>query len=255
MINKGLRLGISKIGDLLLNNKITDCKDGSSIEWIVLKIPEYQRPYKWTAKNANQLLDDIIEAMNSNKEVYRVGTLILNEKKEEKDIYEIVDGQQRIITFSLLLKSLDGDLTIPFLDEKVSDNEHNRKNIINNYRSLLRRLEPIQDDREHERKKLEAYVKDRCEMIIVITDDLSEAFQFFDSQNARGKALYPHDLLKAYHLREMRSLDVQSTDQIVKMWEGLDQNKLAVLFNDYLYRLKQWLNGNISYELNEHNID
>ena len=251
-MNEGLRLGISKIGDLLLNNKITDSEDGSSIDGIVLRIPEYQRPYKWTAKNANQLLDDIIEAMNANKEVYRVGTLILHKDKGE---YYIVDGQQRTITFSLLLKALDGNLNIPFLEQKVSDNEHNMKNVMNNYRSLQRRLEPLRDDRDHEIRELEAYVKDRCEMIIVITDDLSEAFQFFDSQNARGKALYPHDLLKAYHLREMRSLDVQSTEQIVKMWEDLDQKKLAVLFNDYLYRLKEWLNGDRSYELNEHNRD
>ena len=251
-MNEGLRLGISKIGDLLLNNKITDSEDGSSIDGIMLKIPEYQRPYKWTAKNANQLLDDIIEAMNANKEVYRVGTLILHKDKGE---YYIVDGQQRTITFSLLLKALDGSLTIPFLEQKVSDNEYNMKNVMNNYRSLQRRLEPLRDDKDHEIRELEAYVKDRCEMIIVITDDLSEAFQFFDSQNARGKALYPHDLLKAYHLREMRSLDVQATEQIVKMWEDLDQKKLAVLFNDYLYRLKEWLNGDRSYELNEHNID
>ena len=72
---------------------------------IKLTIPEYQRPYKWTAKNANQLLDDIEEAMYTNKEVYRVGTLILHLDKEGK--YNIVDGQQRTITFSLLLDCLE----------------------------------------------------------------------------------------------------------------------------------------------------
>ena len=251
-MSTGLKLGISNIGDLLVNNKITHSDDGNELDNIVLRIPEYQRPYKWTAKNANQLLDDIVEAMNANKEVYRVGTLILHKDQEG---FNIVDGQQRTITFSLLLKALDNDLVIPFLNQKLSDNDFNMRNVMNNYRSIMRRLEPLRDDRDHEIRELEAYVKDRCEMIIVITDDLSEAFQFFDSQNARGKALYPHDLLKAYHLREMRSLDVLSTEQIVKMWEDLDQKKLAVLFNDYLYRLKEWLNGDRSGELNEHNID
>ena len=251
-MSTGLKLGISNIGDLLINNKITHSDDGNELDNIVLRIPEYQRPYKWTAKNANQLLDDIVEAMNANKEVYRVGTLILHKDQEG---YNIVDGQQRTITFSLLLKALDNELVIPFLNQKLSDNDFNMRNVMNNYRSIMRRLEPLRDDRDHEIREFEAYVKDRCEMIIVITDDLSEAFQFFDSQNARGKALYPHDLLKAYHLREMRSLDVLSTEQIVKMWEDLDQKKLAVLFNDYLYRLKEWLNGDRSGELNEHNID
>lgn len=255
MMNTGLKLGISKIGDLLIDNKITVSDDGSSINDIVLRIPEYQRPYKWTAKNANQLLDDIIEAMNANKEVYRVGTLILH---KDQNGYNIVDGQQRTITFVLLLCSfaevLESPIHIEFLGQRLSDNNYNRHNVKNNYHSVRRRLMQVKDDKGY-LVKLKEYVEERCEMIIVITDDLSEAFQFFDSQNARGKALYPHDLLKAYHLREMRSLDVLSTERIVKMWEDLDQKKLAVLFNDYLYRLKEWLNGDRSVELNEHNID
>ena len=63
---------------------------------------------------------------------------------------------------------------------------------------------------------------------------VSEAFQFFDSQNARGKALYPHDLLKAYHLREMNNVDTTETEKVVKTWEDLDQKELSVLFNEYL---------------------
>lgn len=46
--------------------------------------------------------------------------------------------------------------------------------------------------------------------------DISEAFQFFDSQNARGKALYPHDLLKAYHLREMAGVSEEETEKLSK---------------------------------------
>ena len=88
MVNK-LTLGITTIGDLLLANKISKISDGSSLNDIKLVIPEYQRPYKWTAKNANQLLDDIEESKNANKEVYRVGTLILH--NDEQGNYNIVD--------------------------------------------------------------------------------------------------------------------------------------------------------------------
>ena len=41
-------------------------------------------------------------------------------------------------------------------------------------------------------------------MVEVVLQDISEAFQFFDSQNARGKDLEPHDLLKAYHLGALK---------------------------------------------------
>ena len=92
---------------MLLENRITKAGNGKSMEDVELVVPEYQRPYKWTVRNAIQLLDDIIEAKNSSKEVYRVGTLILHKDTDHgQEVYNIVDGQQRIITFSLLLYAL-----------------------------------------------------------------------------------------------------------------------------------------------------
>lgn len=243
-----LKLAISKIGDLLLHDTITQDKTGNTINDIDLVIPDYQRPYKWTAKNAIQLLEDIVEAKNENKETYRVGTLILH---QEGEAYNIVDGQQRTITFSLLLKALGAD-TIKFLEQPLANNPFNIRNIPNNYRILERRVNSIIDDRD--RRELLDYIENNCELIVVITEDLSEAFQFFDSQNARGKKLYPHDLLKAYHLREMNDMEVTETEKVVKSWEDLDQKELSALFSDYLYRVKEWTKGNKAWELTEHNI-
>ena len=67
------------------------------IEITNLKIPEYQRPYKWTIKNVNQLIDDIF-LFKDNKS-YRFGTIVLHkENKDNREILNIVDGQQRTIT-------------------------------------------------------------------------------------------------------------------------------------------------------------
>lgn len=249
-MSNSLKLAITTIGDLLLNNKITRDKEGNGIDNVNLVIPNYQRPYKWTAKNVIQLLDDIIDAKNENKETYRVGTLILQQNAKEST-YSIVDGQQRTITLSLLLKVLDAD-SISFLEQPLANNPHNTRNIPNNFRTLERRAKNIIDDRE--RRDLRDYIENNCELIVVITEDISEAFQFFDSQNARGKKLYPHDLLKAYHLREMNDLDVAETEKVVKGWEDLNQKELSALFSDYLYRLKEWTKGNKAVELTEHNI-
>jgi hypothetical protein len=248
-MTKSLELAITKIGDLLLHNKITQNKDDKASPEINLVIPNYQRPYKWTGKNVIQLLDDIFYAKNENKETYRVGTLILHHDKDGK--YNIVDGQQRTITFSLLLKALGAD-PISFLGQSLTNNPHNTHNIPNNFRTLKRRADNIVDDKD--KRELLDYIKNNCELIVVITEDISEAFQFFDSQNARGKKLYPHDLLKAYHLREMNDLDVAETEKVVKSWEDLNQKELSALFSDYLYRVKEWTKGNKAWELNEHNI-
>ena len=210
MVN--LTLATTTIGDLLLKSTITKDEKGKAIKNVSLVIPDYQRPYKWTARNAIQLLDDIIEARNSNKEVYRVGTLILHKDKDEngQPRYNIVDGQQRTITFSLLLSVLydleESKPEISLLEQKVFDNEYSRRNIPNNLNAFRRRIgtndnNQTKDDRseDHTRdmRRLRDFIEKQCELIVVITEDVSEAFQFFDSQNARGKALYPHDLLKA----------------------------------------------------------
>lgn len=247
-----LTLALTKIGHLLCEDTITISQDGNSIKGLFLDIPPYQRPYKWTAKNANQLINDIDESMKSSKEIYRVGTLILHKhEKDGKLVYDIVDGQQRTITFSLLLKWFE-DNQVSFLNREITENSYTIHNIANNYRAMKRRIDNLEAD---EKDEFEKYIKNNCELIVVITDDLSEAFQFFDSQNARGKELYPHDLLKAYHLREMNDLDVRETERVVKTWEDLNQKTLSKLFREYLYRLKEWIQGNKADELTEHNID
>ena len=250
MSRHSLILAITTIGDLLCESKITRNKEGASIDKINLKIPDYQRPYKWRAGNANQLLDDILGTRAENKEVYRVGTLILHKTMSEgREVYHIVDGQQRIITFSLLLKAFG--CVMPFLQEKIPDNQLYAQNILSNYALFSRRIEKYKGE---EKERLLEYIKTNCELIVVITENLSEAFQFFDSQNARGKKLYPHDLLKAYHLREMRNIDAEETEKIVKTWEDMNQRALSSLFADYLYRIKVWIKGNKADELDEKSI-
>ena len=192
-----LTLSITTIGDLLLENKITRQKNGKPIENVRLTVPEYQRPYKWTVRNAIQLLDDIIEAKNNNKEVYRVGTLILHKDQdaEGQDRYNIVDGQQRTITFSLLLYALyelenpKDRREIDFLNQEVFDNQFSRHNIPNNLNAFRRRTYKSTEgdkniDHIREMRWLRDFIEKQCELIVVITDDVSEAFQFFDSQNA-----------------------------------------------------------------------
>jgi len=270
-----LILGYTKIGDLFINSKLTKMKDSNNTveesKPIRLKIPGYQRPYKWSTKNACQLVDDIEEAFKSNKEIYRVGTLILHEEKIKNDsnqygfVYNIVDGQQRTITFLLLLKCCFTlfETSGEYSEKEFNDNTFSKlvlttnqdtiRNVTRNYRALMRRIDRYKDNKS-EFKKFFEYICNNCQLIIVITDNLSEAFQFFDSQNARGKELYPHDLLKAYHLREMNNLESSEIEKTVKIWEDLDQKFLSVIFSDYLYRLKEWINDSKATKLNEQNL-
>ena len=104
-----------------------------------LKIPEYQRPYKWTTKNINQLIDDILNF--NNKESYRLGTIVLQEDEEQNNILNIVDGQQRTISLFLIYIALNKLEKKEVQDIKVQinwefENEISQYNIKNNYQVI-----------------------------------------------------------------------------------------------------------------------
>jgi hypothetical protein len=69
-------------------------------------IPDYQRPYAWGGEQTSQLLSDIVEAQQRNpEEPYFLGSLVL--VKEEGDPRaDVIDGQQRLTTLSILLAVL-----------------------------------------------------------------------------------------------------------------------------------------------------
>ncbi|GAB3755239.1 DUF262 domain-containing protein [Microlunatus parietis] len=69
------------------------------------RIPPYQRPYRWQTDQAIQLLDDLEHTLErSDNEPYFLGSLVLVEAG--KDIYDVIDGQQRLTTLTILFGAL-----------------------------------------------------------------------------------------------------------------------------------------------------
>jgi uncharacterized protein with ParB-like and HNH nuclease domain len=69
-------------------------------------VPDYQREYVWTDKEVQQLLEDIDEQIDSGSDKeYFVG-MILVSPGAQKNHFEVIDGQQRLTTFYLLLCAL-----------------------------------------------------------------------------------------------------------------------------------------------------
>ena len=92
-----------------MNNQMTaqeyKIRDIFSREDKEYRIPNYQRPYSWTRKQAEELFDDIIDAYNNRTNEYFLGSIITISNKDA-NIFEIIDGQQRIISLSLLLLAI-----------------------------------------------------------------------------------------------------------------------------------------------------
>ena len=69
-------------------------------------VPDYQREYVWTDKEVHQLLEDINEQIDAGTtREYFVGTVLVS-PTAQKNHYEVIDGQQRLTTFFLLLCAL-----------------------------------------------------------------------------------------------------------------------------------------------------
>jgi hypothetical protein len=214
-----------------------------------LAIPQYQRPYKWTGRNINQLFSDV--AVHKDKSSYRLGTIVFHEHEGRKDI---VDGQQRTISLLLAVCALikrrkEKELERKDLREQLSElerrmvnpafeSEISKINIHNNYLEVSRIVSRSDFTEEHI-----DFLLNKCHVVTVALNDVSEAFQFFDSQNARGRDLEPHDLLKAYHLREFSASDEPLKANTVARWENSDTEELAALFSQYLYRIRNWSRG------------
>lgn len=185
-----------------------------------LSIPDYQRPYKWTIPNIESLLNDICnctkEAEKFDNFKYRIGTIILHKDKKHK--YNIVDGQQRIISLVLLENILNGN-------SKNNDfeftNKISQKNIHDNYAYMKEWFSLKQTEKENFKNAIEK----NLEVVVITVYEVNEAFQLFDSQNTRGKSLDPHALLKAHHLRQMREYPYEM-ERAVEKWEAKDPKKI-----------------------------
>ncbi|MEM9667804.1 MAG: DUF262 domain-containing HNH endonuclease family protein [Pseudomonadota bacterium] len=119
---RGTRLGITSrettVGELFAPGQ-------------ALTMPPYQRSYSWTEKEATELIGDLRDAAKSD-EVHFIGAIVVV-KDEDGGTFEIVDGQQRLTTLTILLAalrdletdteeadtihSLIGDTGRPMLDE------------------------------------------------------------------------------------------------------------------------------------------
>lgn len=231
-----LTTNIMKVGELAFGNFV---------------IPEYQRPYKWSVRNVNQLIDDLI-TFRHNRE-YRLGTLVLNDNN-------IVDGQQRIVTLALLLHVLfekenaAGRNRFPDFHEGMKDfwlrtkfkNAHSIGHVRENLEAIRERADELDGE-------FLSYLLENCQFVVVQLPEISEAFQFFDSQNARGKDLEPHDLLKAFHLREMVSPTEADLANITR-WQEQKTERLVDLFLA-MFRVKRWAKSHSGREFTKNRVD
>ena len=69
-----------------------------------LSVPWHQRQYDWDAENVSELLEDLYDAYRQDRSAYFLGTMLLTDRGNSTR--EINDGQQRIVTYSMICARL-----------------------------------------------------------------------------------------------------------------------------------------------------
>lgn len=116
--------------------------------WFV--IPEYQRSYVWQKDNVSELLDDLIFSFENKPEnEYFLGSLVLKRKdNEEFSEYEVLDGQQRLTTFFMIIAVMRDILTDRDYKTTLQDMIYQKENKLKKIPSRQRITYEIRDNVE-----------------------------------------------------------------------------------------------------------
>ena len=87
-------------------------------------IPTYQRPYAWTEEETETLFDDLLDFFNTEQtDNYFLGSIVLI-KEDEKPYADVIDGQQRLTTLTILIAVIASYLTG---DNRINCNKYLRE--------------------------------------------------------------------------------------------------------------------------------
>lgn len=241
-------------------------------------IPLYQRTYDWSKQECKELFDAILKAgRNTEQKEYFIGSVVyVKEDPYQATAFNkvnVIDGQQRLTTITLLLKAIQDHMrkkSISKIADDTSADEIEKEYLLNldkeeekHYKLILTRndketlfaviksidypkdySENIRENYEYFVNLLEEYNLDeifqgilKLSIIDVSLDPRYDNAQLiFESLNSTGKALEQSDLIRNYMLM---GLDKKQQDEIyTKYWypieEAFSESESDIIFDMFL---------------------
>ena len=199
-------------------------------------IPLYQRNFAWTYDEIEQLLNDVADAVQENRDNYYIGTLVVN---KENNIFKIIDGQQRTTALNLIALALKHEfgfdrleavnLTFParqksnknikdlFAKQEISEDDENE--LTRGYRYAKDALKKVLEER---RLDPQSFVDYLFENVIIFRSILPEDLDlnlYFERFNSRGEQLEAHEILKAQMMSKFGE-DQEMAQKFARIWDA-----------------------------------
>lgn len=241
-----------------------------------LQVAQFQRNYVWSKKHIAPLIQSIME----NEHGYYIGNIIIqrcNSGSGGRDL--IVDGQQRLVTLSLIIKVLETELLkersarskvsgecaqILFIRKREPFISFSRKNLDKIYKSILRgekiTKENIKQFDEAKRQLFKSYefiikkikpIENKKELfnkilslefVVIKCPSKHNVHQLFESLNSRGKKLSTVQLTKN-SLLDSDKLKKSDFSKINNSWERIEklfeESGSKIIWFDKFFR-HQW---------------
>ena len=208
-------------------------------------IPLYQRNFAWTYDEIEQLLNDVADAFQEQRENYYIGTLVVN---EENGLFKIIDGQQRTTALNLIALALKYEfgfdrlkavnLTFParkksneniqklFTKQKISENDENE--LTRGYRHAHDALKKVLEERQFESQSFFNYLFDKVIIFRSILPNDLDLNLYFERFNSRGEQLEAHEILKAQMMAKFGE-DQEMAQKFARIWDACAEFDKPVL--------------------------
>ena len=213
-----------------------------------LTIPDDQRIYCWNDNNIKTLWNNLKEMPEGLD--YHLGAIIL---QCQDDGYDIIDGQQRLVTLTLILRALGYEGNMPLLlqrfkSQEACDNISNAKYVIQEIKGW---------DCDENNLMLNNILSHLTFSVLLLkSNNLDLAYTFFSNQNSRGVRLSDYDILKAHHLRFLITNDSQA-EHLARRWNTISQDTdsdnepfIHKTLGLYLFRIRKWMRKHSCDEMN-----
>lgn len=190
-------------------------------------IPIYQRNYDWGEREALQLLEDISDYAQKNKEQdkeqnkeqpYYIGSAVVFLRTAHGETYfETIDGQQRLTTLTILACLLKHQKEAGWFEKPNLSYDHRKEadealmmlvngqlsqhpsaqNIVSVYRLLEKHLQPMLTAKGLDLETFADYLFEKVIILRIPVPQDTQLNHYFEIMNTRGEQLEKHEVLKA----------------------------------------------------------
>ena len=214
------------INDIYFSNRGTS---------VLFKIPIYQRNYAWEREEIYALIKDVYDSLE--KSVYYIGTLVTY--KREENVFEVIDGQQRLTTIYIILKALGIETisnTLTYSARKVSAatiekmpnfGDENDPGILHGFQYAKESLRSIVGDHQADIDAFKDYFLNKVHIIHYRVPKDVDLNHYFEVMNSRGEQLEKHEIVKA-KLSEQLIGDKEAMEKFSRIWEACSDMSIYI---------------------------